>query len=409
MSLGEEHVAFIRWCESQGIKIHGVSPAGIPGRRLGMIATRRISAGETIVTVPLVAMLTIDSVPPSFVRMFSKATPLHAILAAFFTHGDPVLLEKWEYWRRVWPLRHDFEKSLPLFWSEMLPANESILPPSVSGSWSFRNKKPEDIEYGSRYTNILSHQKKRLQDAWSEVLLVFPHTDWNFFSYNWLILNTRSFFYVSPEKDEPEDWNDAIALVPFADYFNHDDKAPCEVNFNGEYYTFKASRRFEKGEELFISYGSHSNDFLLVEYGFLLDDNKSDAIFLDDIVLPELATANKKELLSRQLYGDYKVTSSGFCNRTKAAACMKYMTNDQWRDYILGRSQGVENRTASVLHDWIGAYLKKSMTSIKILEDMQLRPRSESQYWEKDRIDILLRRWNQIRVLCVEASKAISS
>jgi len=218
----------------------------------------------------------------------------------------------------------------------------------------------------------------------------------------------RSFFYVSPGKDEPEDWNDAIALVPFADYFNHDDKAPCEVNFDGEFYTFKASRQVEKGEELFMSYGSHSNDFLLVEYGFLPDANKSDAIFLDDIVFRELKTANKRELLSQKLYGNYKVTSSGVCHRTKAAACMKYMTNAQWRDYVQGRSQGVEGKIASILHDWISAYLKESMINIKILEDMQSRRQSESQVWKKEKINLLLKRWNQIRALCVDASKAIS-
>ena len=39
------------------------------------------------------------------------------------------------------------------------------------------------------------------------------------------------------------------------------------------------------------------------EDGFIPDDNKSDAIFLDDIVLSELSTSNKKKLLSRQLWG----------------------------------------------------------------------------------------------------------
>lgn len=88
---------------------------------------------------------------------------------------------------------------------------------------------------------------------------------------------------------------------------------------------------------------------------------------------------------------------------------MKYMTNDQWRDYIQGRSQGVESKIASVLHDWIGAYLKESMTNIKTLEDMQLRRQAESQHWEKEKIDLLLKRWNQIRALCIDASKSIPS
>lgn len=70
---------------------------------------------------------------------------------------------------------------------------------------------------------------------------------------------------MSPGKDEPEDWNDAIGMVPFADYFNHVDDAvglslclcticirvcdidyiqACEVNFDGKKYTFRATRRY---------------------------------------------------------------------------------------------------------------------------------------------------------------------
>lgn len=87
---------------------------------------------------------------------------------------------------------------------------------------------------------------------------------------------------------------------------------------------------------------------------------------------------------------------------------MKYMTNARWRDYVQGRSQGVEGKIASILHDWISAYLKESMTNIRILEDMQLRQQSESQVWKKEKIDLLLKRWNQIKALCEDASKAIT-
>lgn len=222
--------------------MNGVAPAYIPGRRLGMVATRTIrvrmliyvcieqssdtiKTGETMLTVPLSAMFTIDSVPLSFIRRFPDGTSLHAILAAFLTHGDPVILKKWDIWRQVWPSRLEFEETLPLFWSKASPADKSLLPPSISGSWSLFKKGALDTAYEHRYTHILSHQEKRLQDAWKTVVSVLPDTSWELFSYHWLILNTRSFYYVSPGKSEPEDWNDAIALVPFADYFNHDDNA----------------------------------------------------------------------------------------------------------------------------------------------------------------------------------------
>lgn len=39
------------------------------------------------------------------------------------------------------------------------------------------------------------------------------------------------------------------------------------------------------------------------EDGFILDENGSDAVYLDDIIYRELTATHKKELLSQQLYG----------------------------------------------------------------------------------------------------------
>lgn len=179
-----------------------------------------------MVTVPITAMLTIDSIPSSFIRMYPKGTSIHAILAAYLTQGDSESLKKWDAWRQVWPHRRDFEESMPLLWPKST-SHEALsrFPPSASGSWSSIKKSPASIKYYTRYTSLLPQQEKRLQDAWKDVVKVSPNMDWDMFSYHWLILNTRSFYYVTPGKPEPEDWNDAIALVPFADYFNHDDDA----------------------------------------------------------------------------------------------------------------------------------------------------------------------------------------
>ena len=258
----EEYLSFTQWAVSQGIEINGVALVEIPGRHLGMVTTRLIEVGsssnssicyptmtdvtprmkenEIIVTVPLAAMLTIDCVPRSFVNLFLDGKSIHGILAAFLTHGDPDLLKRWDNWREVWPTRQDFEDSMPILWPEHLrasnttfhskpPSSRKTLPPSVSGQWNWIDKKSEDIEYETRHQNLLAQQEKRLQEAWRNVVSVFPDTDWDTFSYHWFILNTRSFFYVTPGEEAPEDWNNAIALVPFADYFNHVDGAVSDT------------------------------------------------------------------------------------------------------------------------------------------------------------------------------------
>ncbi|PWY88936.1 ribosomal N-lysine methyltransferase [Aspergillus heteromorphus CBS 117.55] len=378
-SPGEEHLAFMRWAESAGIKIKGVTPARFPGRRLGMKATRTIRENETMLSIPVSLMLTIDSIPESFTARFHPATSIHGIMAAFLTHGDPALLQALDPWRRVWPTYQEFEDCMPVLWPEHLRVSNSsyettsttpaekgdqknensktLLPPSISGLWNTLPRESAGADYDTRYQNLLSKQEKRLKDAWGHVRAAFPETRWEAFAYYWFIINSRSFYYVSPGKEEPEDWNDAIGMVPFADYFNHVDDAACEVEFDGKKYTFKATRRYEKGEEIFMSYGAHSNDFLFVEYGFTLPTNPSDSIYLDDIIFASLSTAQKKELAAQEIFGNasnYEITHTSTTNPTLFAAALTYMPVRSWRSYVSGRSsRGVDSqKSASVIKAW---------------------------------------------------------
>ena len=156
-------------------------------------------------------------------------------MAAYLIHGDAETIHKWDAWRKAWPTRRSFEDSLPILWPEPLQASSFtssqentdqrsvILPPAASGLWNTIRKEPDprDAEHEAIFQNILPQQQKRLRVAWEDVSRAFPETDWDTFSHYWLIVNSRSFYYVAPEEDPPKDWNDALGLVPFADYFNH--------------------------------------------------------------------------------------------------------------------------------------------------------------------------------------------
>lgn len=200
-----------------------------------------------MVEVPLSAMLSIDSIPASFVNLFDGNISLHGLLAAFLTHGDPEILRKYDFWKATWPKLRDFEDGTPILWPKELggrglknspnktansehssrssPSETITLPPSASGVWNTFRKKPLVEEYQTKHQNLLVQQEKRLRDAWRDVTAVFPDTDWETFSYYWLIVNTRSFYYLMPGEEPPEDTNEAMAMVPFADYFNHIDSA----------------------------------------------------------------------------------------------------------------------------------------------------------------------------------------
>lgn len=192
-------------------------------------------------------MLSVDSIPPSFTNLFvDGGIPVQGLLAAFLIHGKPKILEKYSLWKATWPTRQDFEDSMPILWPENLRVSNStshnisigtnaqaidssstviMLPPAASGLWNTFRKRPLVQEYATKHQNQLAQQEKRLEAAWKGVSAVFLDTDWDVFVYYWLIVNTRSFYYVKPGEEPPEDTNEAMALVPFADYFNHKDDA----------------------------------------------------------------------------------------------------------------------------------------------------------------------------------------
>lgn len=180
-------------------------------------------------------MLTIDCVPRTFIEILPEGTSIHGILAAFLTNGDPHILTKWDSWRRTWPNFQSFRDCMPILWLESLQTSTCMADKKLGSKYGFlppafgfRNIVSENPMANDReeiYQNILANQEKRAQAAWECVLQAFPDTDWETFCYHWLIINTRSFYYVTPGKEEPKDWNDAVGLVPIADYFNHADDA----------------------------------------------------------------------------------------------------------------------------------------------------------------------------------------
>eukprot|EP01135_Chromosphaera_perkinsii_P006191 Nk52_evm8s442 gene=Nk52_evmTU8s442 len=71
-----------------------------------------------------------------------------------------------------------------------------------------------------------------------------------------------------------ESENDA-ALAPFLDMLNHSSEANVSAGFNPDShcYEIKTLVPLQKDREVFVSYGAHNNDRLLIDYGFVLKDN----------------------------------------------------------------------------------------------------------------------------------------
>ncbi|CAG8233725.1 unnamed protein product [Penicillium salamii] len=169
---------------------------------------------------------------------------------------------------------------------------------------------------------------------------------------------------------------------------------PCEVVFDEQMSTFRATTRHKKENEVFMNYGSHPNNYLFIEYNFFLDRNRNDAIYLDNVIFQELTSDDKETLRSHGCYGYLPFPRNKIFELTYSAT-----------KYVLDPSLwGPAPKEATILIcKWIKAYLEESILAIKRLEgeaDIGESIYSSSLDLNNQKIATLLQRWIQIKGLC---------
>ncbi|CAK0841112.1 unnamed protein product [Prorocentrum cordatum] len=96
-----------------------------------------------------------------------------------------------------------------------------------------------------------------------------------------------------------------LAVPPLVDFLNHQAGALQLTRFGNGIVAY-AHKHYDKGEEAFINYGGKANAQLLSQYGFLIDGNADEAVFLrlGEHLLIEEPLADQKRGLLEQLFGD---------------------------------------------------------------------------------------------------------
>lgn len=132
----------------------------------------------------------------------------------------------------------------------------------------------------------------------------------------WMCINSRCLYLEVPLGKST---NDNFTMAPYIDFLNHlcDDQCGIKKDSSGFYvYT---STPYQVNEELFFSYGPHSNEFLLCEYGFVLQENNWNFIDISEYITPLLQTQHADFLKAKGYYSDYTVNRDGMSFRTEIA------------------------------------------------------------------------------------------
>jgi hypothetical protein len=252
--------------------------------------------------------------------------------------------------------------------------------------------------------SLLENQKRKLSSDWTAVSNAFPSLSYEHYVYNWLIVNTRTFYFTSPRIKLPMPINsdDCMALNPFADYFNHTDFESAAASFSPQGYTITASKPINEGDEIYISYGNHSNAFLLAEYGFVMESNKWDEVSLDDFLLPLFDEAQKGRLNESGFLGKYVLDRDGVCYRTQIALRLLCMQSNKWQRLVgIGLEDGDKFQGAvdEILLKVLKSFAKNADEKVVSIKGLDCGLASQR--------ETLSRRWNQIRLLLRTVMKGI--
>lgn len=361
------------------------------------MATDHIPKDTDILTVPISALRTKDTVPATIVATLPKDVTVHGLLAADLALNKTANDTKYSKWQAVVPTEEDIQLSMPLTWP---PSLQSLLPAGAS--------------------QLLDKQRAKFDKDWSTVSAAFPiegkskrgggvsKCTRDEYLHAWLLVNTRTFYFVTP-KTEKLPKEDHMALQPVADLFNHTDQGGCHVAFDhADSFTFRTTRPYEKGDEVHISYGSHSNDFLLVEYGFVLARNHWDEVRLDEVILAALTKRQKDELEDVGFLGNYVLDNDTVCHRTQVALRQMAVTGrygglpiDEWRKFVSGLDDGEKSqaRVDALAVDLLEKYEATIKATEKDLEKLGFQEQDGDEDMNESRRETLLRRWGQIRDL----------
>lgn len=111
----------------------------------------------------------------------------------------------------------------------------------------------------------------------------------------------------------------------------------------------------EPGEEILATYGAHSNDKLLVHYGFVCSHQPNghspdDDIRLDHLILPKLSQDVRERLQDVGFLGAYALlpATNELCFKTQVAVRAALQTCNEWEYFVACGEDLSEDHTLEV-------------------------------------------------------------
>ncbi|XP_061857234.1 SET domain-containing protein 4 isoform X2 [Colius striatus] len=272
-----EYVKLKKWLKDRGFQDSNLRPAEFWVTGRGLMTTKALQAGDLIISLPEKCLVTTGTVLSSclgeyIMRWKPPVSPLVALCTFLIAE------------------RHAGENSLWKPYLDVLPKTYTC---PVCFEHDVVNLLPEPLRQKSQEQRTTVHEFYVSSKAFfSSLQPLFAENTGTIFTYSalqwaWCTINTRTIYMKHSQREcfslEP----DVYALAPYLDLLNHSPNVQVKAAFNEQTrsYEIRTNSQSKKYEEVFICYGPHDNQRLLLEYGFIAMDNPHSSVYVSSDTL----------------------------------------------------------------------------------------------------------------------------
>ncbi|XP_077735259.1 SET domain-containing protein 4 isoform X3 [Canis aureus] len=282
-----EFIELKKWLKDRKFEDTNLIPACFPGTGRGLMSKTSLREGQMIISLPESCLITTDTVIRSYLGTYiAKWQPPPSPLLALCTF---LVSEK-----------HAGDQSLWKPYLEILPQAYTCpvcLEPEVVNLFP-KPLKAKAEEQRARVQEFFSSSR----DFFSSLQPLFSEAVESIFSYRallwaWCTVNTRAVYVKHRQRQCFSTEPNTYALAPYLDLLNHSPEVQVKGAFNEETrcYEIRTASNCRKHEEVFICYGPHDNQRLLLEYGFVSIHNPHACVYVsEDILVKYLPTTDKQ-------------------------------------------------------------------------------------------------------------------
>lgn len=336
-----------------------------------------LQEGQVIISLPESCLLTTDTVIRSSVGPYIKkwkppVSPLLALCTFLVSERHAGSHSLWKSYLDILPKSYTCPVCLE-------PEVVDLLPGPLRAKAEEQRARVQDLFASSR-------------DFFSTLQPLFAESVESIFSYHaflwaWCTVNTRAVFLKSRRQECLSSEPDTCALAPFLDLLNHSPHVQVKAAFNEKTrcYEIRTASRCRKHQEVFICYGPHDNQRLLLEYGFVAFGNPHACVPVSgEMLLKYLPPADKQVHKKLSILEDHGFTGNltfgwdGPSWRLLTALkllCLEAERFTSWKKVLIGDVISDMNEKASlgVAQKICSDFIAEIHTELRKVSDMKER------------------------------------